>query len=160
MDELPKSAKATRRVLLLDAMILVAATAAVLAVSRPQAGILGLEWMGMLSVWGVHSVIGAVLSAPVVFWGRRRVHWGLLDLLAFLLPFAVWGALLHASADGKSLANVVGEPFYFSFAIPVAALVRVIVGAHVEERACSISLVVLLSLVAAGVYWWTPWLPE
>jgi hypothetical protein len=56
------------------------------------------------------------------------------------------------------LANL-GEPFYFSFAIPVAASVRVIVGAHFE-RACSIGLVGLLSLVAAGVYMWVPALPE
>ena len=82
-----------------------------------------------------------------------------MDLLAFLLPFSVWGALMNAHSVGKSLANL-GEPFFFAFAIPVAALVRVIVGAHVEERACSIGLVVLLILVAAGVYEWTPALPE
>jgi hypothetical protein len=38
-------------------------------------------------------------------------------------------------------------------------LVRVIVGAHIEERACSIGLVGLLSLVAAGVYSGTRSLP-
>ena len=113
----------------------------------------------MLWIWGVHSVIGAVFSAPIVWFGRKRAHWSLLDLLAFLLPFSVWGALMNAHSMGKSLANL-GEPFFFAFAIPVAAIIRVIVGAHVEERACSISLVVLLNLVAASVYWWTPALPE
>ena len=49
---------------------------------------------------------------------------------------------------------------FFGFAIPVAASVRVIVGAHVKERAATIGLVALLSLIAAGVYWWTPILPE
>jgi hypothetical protein len=113
----------------------------------------------MLQIWFVHSAIGAVLSAPVILLGLRRVHWGLLDLLAFLLPFAVWVSLMNASSVGKSLANL-GEPIYFSLMIPVAALARVIVGAHVEERACSIGLAGLLSLVAAAVYWWTPSLPE
>jgi hypothetical protein len=153
MDEPRKIGKAARGILLLDAMILVAATSAVLAVCR------GPEWMGMLSIWGFHLVIGAVPSAPIVLLGRTRVHWSLVDLLALLLPFAVWGALCDFYSEGKSLANL-GEPFFFSFAIPVAALTRVIIGAHVNERACSISLVVLLSLVAAGVYWWTPALPE
>jgi hypothetical protein len=119
----------------------------------------GPEWLGTLQIWAVHSAIGAVLSAPIVLLGRRRVHWGLLDLLAFLLPFAAWLALMYTSRVGKSLANL-GEPIFFGLAIPFAALVRVIVGAHIEERACSIGLVGLLSLVAAGVYWWTPSLPE
>jgi len=32
--------------------------------------------------------------------GRRRVHWGLSDLLAFLLPFAVWVSLMNATSVG------------------------------------------------------------
>lgn len=117
------------------------------------------EWMAMLWIWFVHAVIGAIISAPIAFLGRKRVHWGFLDLLSFILPFTVWLALMSASSSGKSLANL-GEPFFFSFAIPVAASIRVIVGPHVEERTLSIGLVALLCLTAASVYWWTPSLPE
>jgi hypothetical protein len=158
MDEPRKIGEDARRVQQLDAMILLAATLVVLAVGLCLSG-LGPECLGMLWIWTVHSLIGAVLSAPIVFMGRKRAHWGLLDLLAFLLPFAVWCALMKVSSQGKSLSNL-GEPFFFGFAIPIAALVRVIVGAHVDERRCSTSLIVLLILVAAGVYWWTPSLPE
>jgi hypothetical protein len=153
MDETREIGKAEPRLRLLDAVILVTAAAVLLAVCR------GPEWMGMLTIWSIHCVIGAVLSAPIVILGGKRVHWGLLDLLAFLLPFAVWGTLMNVSSNGKSSANL-GEPFYFGFAIPLAALARVILGAHVKQRACSISLVVILILVATGVYWWTPSLPE
>ena len=153
MDEPRKTCKAVRRVRLLDAMVLIAGTAVVLAVIH------GPEWKAMLWIWGLHSSIGAVLSAPIVLLGHKRVHWGLLDLLAFLLPFAVWGALMNVSGQGKSLANL-AEPFFFALAIPVAALVRVILGPHAQERACTISLVCLMILVAASVYWWTPALPE
>jgi hypothetical protein len=158
MEEAPKKT-AVRRVRLLDAMILVAGIAAVFAAIGREAGSRGPEWFAMLQIWGVHSAIGAALSAPVIVLGRRRVHWGLLDLLVFLLPFAVWLFLMNVSSVGKSLANL-GEPIYLSLTFPVAALARVIVGAHFEERACSIGLAGLLSLVAAGVYWWTPPLPE
>jgi hypothetical protein len=153
MDQPPEIRKPSRRVRLLDAMFLVAATAVVLAVIR------GREWMAMLWIWGFHSIIGALLSAPIVLLGRKRAHWSPLDLLAFLLPFGVWGALMNAHSVSKSLANL-SEPFFFAFAIPVAALLRVVLGAHVNERACSTGLVVLLILVAAGVYQWTPALPE
>jgi hypothetical protein len=134
-------------------MILVAAVAVVFATIR------GPEWMGMLWIWSLHSMIGATLCSPFVFFGRKRVHWGLLDLLAFLLPFAVWIVLWNASADGKSLANLI-EPVFISFAFPVAALVRVFVGPRVRERGVSIGVVALLCLTAACIYWWTPILPE
>jgi hypothetical protein len=88
MEEPQKIGKAGPRVRLLDAMILVATIAFVLAESR------GPEWMGMLWLWSIHLGIGAVLSAPVVAWGIGRVHWSLLDLLAIFLPFALWFALI------------------------------------------------------------------
>src|SRR5437868_1002497 len=110
MDEMREIGKAEPRLRIFDAMTLVAATAVLLAVCRDP------EWMGMLTIWSIHCVIGAVLSAPIVLLGVKRVHWGLLDLLAFLLPFAVWGTLMNLSSNGKSLANL-GEPFYFGFAI-------------------------------------------
>jgi hypothetical protein len=144
---------ASRSLRLMDAMILVAMTAVVLAVCR------GPNFMLWFWIWLYHTAIGASLSAPVVFFGRKRVRWSLLDLLAFFIPFGVWVSLMRASDAGKSLANL-AEPCFFGFAIPVAASVRVIVGAHVKERAATIGLVALLSLIAAGVYWWTPILPE
>ena len=87
MDETREIGKAEPRLRLFDAVILVAATSVLLAVCR------GPEWMGMLTVWSIHCVIGAVLSAPIVLLGGKRAHWGLLDLLAFLLPFAGLGHL-------------------------------------------------------------------
>jgi hypothetical protein len=144
---------ASRSLRLMDAMIVVAVTAVVLAVCR------GPNFMLWFWIWLYHTAIGASLSAPVIFFGRKRVHWSLLDLLAFFIPFGAWVSLMKVSDAGKGLANL-AEPFFFSFAIPVAALVRVIVGARVKERACTIGLVALLSLVAAGVYRWTPILPE
>jgi len=153
MDEPRKDLVTLRTPRPLDAVFVVAATATVLAVSR------GPEVMGFLWLWVLHSVTGAVLSAPVVYFGRKRVHWSALDLLAFLLPFAVWVALMNASSMGKSLANLI-EPVFFSFAIPIAALVRLMAGAQAKERAWSIGLVALLCLTAAGVYLWTPALPE
>ena len=139
---------------LLNAMVGVAAVATVLTVIRVP------ERMALMVIWMMHVVVAVVFSAPIVFFGRTRVHWSRWDLLAFVLPFGVWLALMESSAGvGKSLANLV-EPVYFSFAVPIAALVRVMLGARVRERACSISLVALLCLTAICVFRWTPPLPE
>ena len=80
----------------------------------------------MIFLWSVHAAIATVLSAPIVFFARKRVHWRWWELSALVLPFAVWLILMHSElATGrKSIANL-GEPYLFSLAIPLAALVRV-----------------------------------
>jgi hypothetical protein len=137
-------------------MALVAVSAVGLALARlPPEGV-----ALMLTVWAMHSVIAAVLSSPVVFWGRNRVRWGPGDLLAFVLPFGVWLALSEFSAPtGKSLANLI-EPFYFALATPVAAPVRVLLGGRGRQWVCSLCLAALVCLTAACVFWLTPPLPE
>jgi hypothetical protein len=117
------------------------------------------EFRTFLWIWFVHAVIATVLSLPVIILGSRRVHWNRWDLSAFVLPFAVWLLLMANDGQGKTLANL-GEPFFFSFALPVAALVRVAIGTRVREVRCSISLLLLLCLVAIGVFFWTPALDE
>lgn len=115
--------------------------------------------LGMLWIWSLHTVIGAVLCSPIVFFGRKRVHWTFLDLLALLLPFTIWLGLMMFLGTGKSLANLI-EPVFISLALPVAALIRVLVGPRASERVVSIGLVALLCVTGIGVYGLTPPLPE
>lgn len=119
------------------------------------------EFGAMMWIWATHAGIAGVLSAPIVFLGRKRVHWRVWELLVLVLPFMVWSGLMFSelSTGKKSLANL-GEPFYFAVAIPVAALVRVAVGARIPERACAGSLIALICLVAGAVFFLVPPLPE
>ena len=118
------------------------------------------EFGAMLWIWFVHAAIATVLSAPIVFFGRKRVHWRSWELLALVLPFIVWSLLMFSDlSTGKSLANL-GEPFYFSFAVPVAALVRVAVGTRIAERTFAGCLIAALCVVAVGVFFIVPPLPE
>lgn len=116
--------------------------------------------LAMLHLWALYSAVAAILSAPIVIVGRKYVHWSKWDLLAFALPFSTWLALMESPmATGKSLANLI-EPVFFSFGVPVAALMRVLVGDRVAEKVCSAVLVALLCFAAACVFWFTPPLPE
>ncbi len=112
-------------------------------------------------VWLMHVVIGAVVSAPVIIFGRKRVHWHAWELAVFVAPFGVWLLLMFSefSTGRKSLANL-GEPFYFSLAVSIAALVRVVIGTRGDERICAWSLIVILCGVAAAVFFIVPSLPE
>src|SRR5262245_2534759 len=115
----------------------------------------------ILLIWTVHAVAGAILSAPILYFGRKRVGWANWELLCMIVPFCVWALLMWSplSAGRKSLANI-GEPIYISFAMPIAALVRVGAGKHVPERICAAGLIGALCLVAATVFFAVPCKPE
>ena len=116
-----------------------------------------------LYVTGAYLVVSVLGSVPIIIWGSvsERVHWRRLDGLAIVLPFLTWLALMCSgvAAGRKSWTNI-AEPIYFSFAVPVAALVRFIVGTRIRESVCSASLIALLCLVAGVVFFFTPLLPE
>lgn len=115
----------------------------------------------MLVVWLVHVGIAALLTAPVVFFGRRRVNWQWWELSAFLVPFAVWALLMLSglSTGRKSLSNL-AEPFYFSVAFPIAAVLRVTMGTRVHEHTSAGGLIFGLCVLAAAVFFVVPSLPE
>ncbi len=112
-------------------------------------------------IWLIHVAIAGALTTPIVLLGRRRVHWHLWELAAFVAPFGLWLLLMFSglSAGRKSLANL-GEPFYFSLAIPIVALARVAIGTRAAERVCAAVLVVIACGMAAAVFFIVPWLPE
>jgi hypothetical protein len=115
----------------------------------------------MLLIWMVHAVIAAIPSAPIVFFGRKRVRWRFWELLVLVLPFIVWCLLMFSelSTGRKSLSNL-GEPVCFALAVPVAALVRVAVASRIPERPCAAVLIAMACMVAAGVFFVVPPLPE
>src|SRR4051812_36328545 len=117
------------------------------------------EYGALLWIWFVYAGIASVLSAPIVFFGRKRVHWHLWELLALIIPYLIWLALVFSALKSKSLANL-GEPIYISFAVPILALLRVGVGGSIGERVSAASLLAFLCLVAVGVYFAVPCLPE
>ena len=115
----------------------------------------------MLLIWLLHVVIAGVFTAPIVFLGRKRVHWRAWETVVFVLPFAVWAVLMFSdlSIEHKSLANL-GEPFYFAAAVPVAALVRVAIGRRITEHFAAGSLIAVMCVIASGVFFLVPPLPE
>src|SRR5688572_2971907 len=108
-------------------------------------------------VWLVHAAVGATLSAPILWVGRKRIMWTRWELLALAVPFCVWLVLmLSPLADGrKSFANV-GEPIYISFAMPLAAVFQIVVGKSLGRVTLTLLVVGLLSGVAAATFFLVP----
>ncbi len=112
-------------------------------------------------IWLMHAVAGAILSSPILYFGRRRARWSNWQLLGLILPFCVWLLLMLSplSTGRKSLANI-GEPIYISLAMPMAALIRVSIGKRLSERVSAVGLIAALCLVAAMVFFAVPLKPE
>jgi hypothetical protein len=113
----------------------------------------------MLGIWFLHLAVAGVLSAPVIHFGRHRVHWGICDLLALVLPFLLWAHLMLLSGAGKTLANL-AEYVVIAIAIAVALLVRVVIGHHKHEKLWAGCLLLGLCGVAMATYFLMPPLPE
>jgi hypothetical protein len=112
-------------------------------------------------IWSAHAVIGAALSAPILFFGRKRIGWANWEFLALVVPFCLWAVLMLSplSAGRKSLSNL-GEPVYISFAMPALALLRIGVGRRLSERVYAASFITVLCVVAATVFFMVPFKPE
>jgi hypothetical protein len=111
--------------------------------------------------WILQTIVAAVPTAPVVFFARRRVHWNAWELLAFVLPFLVWTLLMFSdlSTGRKSLSNLI-EPAILGIAICIAAIVRASSGSRFPESRLAWALIVGLCIIAAGIFFLVPFLPE
>lgn len=115
----------------------------------------------LFGIWFMHALIGSGLSAPILLLGRKRISWTNWELLAFVIPFLLWTALMVSplSQGRKSLANL-GEPIYISFAMPVMALIQVAFGRTLSDRLWAFTSIVTLSVIAAATFFIVPFKPE
>ena len=115
----------------------------------------------IIVTWLIQASIALVLSAPVIYFSRKRIHWRRSELAVLIIPFLVW--LVLGGVIGflpKSLANAFIEPVIISITVPMVALIRVAVGTRISEKMCSASLIGVVTVVAVSVYFIVPCLPE
>jgi hypothetical protein len=86
------------------------------------------------------------LSLPSWYFGRRRARFRWWELSAFVVPLAIWLILFLVSRE-KSLGNLV-EALILGLAVPLAVLIRVLVGKTVPNAIIGGVLLILLCSVA------------
>jgi hypothetical protein len=118
------------------------------------------EYLALAWIWFLHAAIAGLLTMPIVLFSAQRVRWQWWELSAFFVPFGLWTTFLFSELSvGKSLANL-GEPLYFSFAIPAAALIRVAAGPGPAERVLAVTLLLAVCGMAVAVFFLVPPLSE
>jgi hypothetical protein len=103
-------------------------------------------------LWALQAVIALVLSAPLVFLGRKRVHWKLWEMSALVCPYATWLVLFLSRLVPSYELNAIGDSLLIGLSVPVAAVLRVVIGARFAEERLAIALLCALCFVAAGIY--------
>lgn len=120
--------------------------------------------MGMIPffvfAWLFHVGVSAVIVSPVVLLTRKRVHWHAWELLALVLPFSLWMTLMIRNDSAKTLSNLVVEPCILSVVLAVGALARAALSRSLSERSAIVGIVAGVCLIAAGIYFAVPALPE
>ena len=109
----------------------------------------------VVMIWAVHAGVAAILSLPVLVFGRRRVHWYFWELLALILPFCVWACMFYwcGPSRHKGIGNVLfGEPVLLGLAIPLAGGR----GCDADERVRAAIVLVGLCGVGPLVFFVTP----
>ena len=86
----------------------------------------------VLLAWLIYLLPAVFLSVPVCLLGHKRAEFRWWEAGAFILPFIVWLVCFALLPAGKSLGNIV-EALVLGFAVPLGAVIRVIVGARLNR---------------------------
>ena len=100
-----------------------------------------------LVAWIVYLLPGVILSLPIWYWGRRRARFMWWELGVFILPFIIWLCFFLIAKD-KSPGNL-WEAFILGGAVPVAALIRIIIGTNLNRHVVAGCVVFLICVFAA-----------
>ena len=113
----------------------------------------------LFPVWLLHLIPLLLVAVPVWFFCRRQVKWNRWDFAIVVLPFAVWSALMMAHNDGKTLSNL-AEGFIIGCLAPFAPVIRALARNRVNQKGLAFVLLVVVCLLAAGLWVVVPPLPE
>jgi hypothetical protein len=100
----------------------------------------------VLVAWLIYLLPGVLLCLPICYLGRKRAQFMPWELSVFVLPFTAWLILFSMSKD-KTLGNLV-EAAIIGGVIPLAAIIRVLLGKRVNRILLASSLITLQCVFA------------
>jgi hypothetical protein len=118
------------------------------------------EFLALGYLWFCFLVIAGILSSPLILLGRKRAQWQWWELAVFVVPYWAWAVCMVVNSCDKSLANGFLEMIYIALAVPIAVVVRLIVGHPKWRWIVSVVLIALLSAWAIGLWAFVPCFPE
>ena len=125
----------------------------------------------ILFFWVLSAAPAIVLSAPAIGLGWQRVRWYWWEMFAFILPVSTWFMAMclwqehynepHGIAfSNKGVGNVFIEPVLLGLCVPIAALIRILLGKGraLEQRGVAVATLLGLSLVGLLIFFAVPYL--
>ena len=82
------------------------------------------------------------------------------ESVMLVCPFYAWAALAFAFPSSKSLSNLFVEALIISWLVPVAVVLRIVLGRWHSGGIAALSVLIVQALAAAAVFALFPPLPE
>jgi hypothetical protein len=101
----------------------------------------------LVVAWLIYLLPAVPASMAVSYFGHRRARFMWWELSVLVLPFIVWVVFALSSKD-KGLWSPMVELFILGCTVPVAALIRVIVGRSVNRSLVAGSLISVICALA------------
>jgi hypothetical protein len=101
----------------------------------------------LVVAWLIYLLPAVPVSLAVSYFGHRRAGFMWWELSVLVLPFIVWVVFALSSKD-KGLWSPMVELFILGCMVPVAALIRVIVGRAVNRSLMAGSLISVICVLA------------
>jgi hypothetical protein len=118
------------------------------------------ELCSSIGLWGVFLLWAGLLSSPLIYFGRHRAQWEFFELSVFILPIWSWAICWLINDKGKSLSNLAVELITLVLCVPLAALVRVVVGHPAWRWRVSAAMIGAITVLAVCLWAFVPGLPE
>lgn len=115
-----------------------------------------MTWMPIIAMFLVPM---AVLCGPIWLFGRKRVSWTWVDFSVSWFPFIVWFGLMWMNLMPKSLSNF-AEALLLGVIMPLCPALRLFGKHWMEEIKMAWATAALGVVLAIGVYFITPYLPD
>jgi len=101
----------------------------------------------LVVAWLIYLLPAVPVSLAVSYFGHRRARFTWWELSVLVLPFIVWVVFALSSKD-KGLWSPMVELFILGCTVPVAALIRAIVGGAVNRSLMAGSLIFVICALA------------
>ena len=109
------------------------------------------ETVFVLKVWCFYLIPAIILSAPLWFFGRRKVDWNIWNFSVLIFPYWIWVALLFVADDNTTIHGLLVVAV-FGAVVSLSSVVRVIVGHRLNQKLLAAGLCTFFSLIAVAIW--------
>jgi hypothetical protein len=106
-------------------------------------------------VWLFHLLPLLVIASPVWLLARKQIRWNRWDFAIIIFPFGIWSILMQTHYRVKGMGNLL-EGLLIGLIASFAPIIRLIVKDKINQTYFAQGLLIVLCLIAVGIWAFVP----